>query len=90
MVAVLSPATGVVSQIRALEGEETRPDQRLAIVTVPRATIAGSSVADGIAAKFQSPRERLRTALDAQRVHPPIEFPYGTNATEQSVASWLS
>lgn len=66
MVAVLSPATGVVSQMRALEGEETHPDQRLAIVTVPRATIAGGRAADAIAAKFQNRREGLRTALDAQ------------------------
>lgn len=43
LAAVLAPATGVVSRVDVAEGGRVVEAQTLAVVTVPRATLAGGS-----------------------------------------------
>lgn len=66
MVAVLSPATGVISQLLVTEGDDATVDQRLAIVTVPKATVTGGNAAQAIAWNVEERREGLLSAHAAQ------------------------
>lgn len=66
MAVVLSPATGVVSQMLVLEAQDAKVGQRLAVVTVQRATVSGGDAAKAIAANFEQRREGLHVAREAQ------------------------
>lgn len=53
MAAVLSPATGVVSEMLIVEGQNSTRGQRLAVVTVQRSTISEGSAAEALAANLE-------------------------------------
>ena len=50
---VLAPATGVVSRIDVVEGGKAKTGQMLAIVTVPKATLANGETASALSTRIQ-------------------------------------
>lgn len=64
---VLAPATGVVSQLDVSEGERVTAGQTLAVVIVPRTTLASGNTADALEVRFQQRQGSLQSALAAQR-----------------------
>lgn len=67
LAAVLAPATGVVSQLNVSEGERVTAGQTLAVVAVPRATVASGDTTDALEQRLQQRQGGLHSALAAQR-----------------------
>lgn len=67
LASVLSPSTGVVSVLDVSEGERVREGQRLAVVTVPRATVAGDDTLVALEKRLARRRDGLIEGQDAQR-----------------------
>lgn len=67
LAAVLAPATGVVSQLSVSEGERVAAGQTLAVVAVPRATVASGDTTDALEQRLQQRQGSLQSALAAQR-----------------------
>ncbi len=64
---VLAPATGIVSRLDAVEGDRVRNGQVLAVVTVPRATVAEGDTLVALEQRLARRRESLIEGQDAQR-----------------------
>lgn len=64
---VLAPATGVVSRLDVSEGERVAAGQVLAVVAVPRATVANGDTMAALEQRLQQRQEGLQSALAAQR-----------------------
>lgn len=67
LAAVLAPATGVVSRVDVAEGGRVVEAQALAVVTVPRATLAGGSTQLALQQRLESRRVGLASAQRAQQ-----------------------
>lgn len=63
---VLAPATGVVTSLAFAEGERVRAGQRLAVVTLPRATVSAGNTAEALAQRLARRQQGLVTAQQAQ------------------------
>ncbi|HHW4678683.1 MAG TPA: HlyD family secretion protein [Xylella sp.] len=66
LVTVLAPATGVVSQIKVSEGTHTTSGQVLALVTVPRTTVASGDATRALEQRLQERRQGLSMGQKAQ------------------------
>lgn len=66
LASVLAPATGVVSSLSVSEGERVAAGQPVAVVTVPRATVANGDTAAALEQRLQQRHEGLRSAFAAQ------------------------
>ena len=64
---VLAPTTGVVSRLAAVEGAMVTEGQILAVVTVPRATVAEGDILFAVEHRLARRREGLIDAREAQR-----------------------
>ena len=64
---VLAPATGIVSRLEAVEGSEVRRGQMLAVVTVPRATVADGATPEALEQRLARRRDGLDDGHEAQR-----------------------
>ena len=64
---VLAPATGVISQLDVSEGERIAAGQALAVVTVPRATVADGDTMAALEARLQQRQQGLKSAQAAQQ-----------------------
>lgn len=64
---VLAPATGVVSHLDVSEGEHVAAGQALAVVTVPRATVANGDTMAALEQRLRQRQDGLQSALAAQR-----------------------
>lgn len=64
---VLSPATGVVGQLDATEGDTLRAGQRLAVVVTPRATPEGGDTQVALEQRIEQRREGLVSMQSAQQ-----------------------
>ena len=64
---VMAPASGVVVRMDVAEGERVRAGQRLAVVAVPRATVAGGDTLLALEQRLAQRHAGLRTAQAAQR-----------------------
>lgn len=64
---VLAPATGVVARLDVDEGDKVEAGQALAVVTVPRATVAGGDTLAALEQGLAHRREGLADGRDAQR-----------------------
>ncbi|MGY1410471.1 MULTISPECIES: HlyD family secretion protein [unclassified Luteimonas] len=67
LASVLAPSTGVVSTLDVAEGTRVREGQRLAVVTVPRATVAGGDTLAALEQRLERRLEGLADGQDAQR-----------------------
>lgn len=66
LAAVLAPATGVVSHVNVSEGERITAGQTLAVVAVPRATVASGDTTEALEQRLQQRQAGLQSALAAQ------------------------
>jgi len=64
---VLAPATGVVSRLAVSEGERIASGQVLAVVTVPRTTVASGDTTAALERHLQQRQDGLQSAMAAQR-----------------------
>lgn len=64
---VLAPATGVVARIDVPEGGRVNAGQVLAVVTVPRATLANGDTAAALGQRLQRRQEGLQAGQEAQQ-----------------------
>ena len=64
---VLAPATGVVSQLDAIEGGQVAAGQTLAVVSVPRATLAQGDTLAALEQRLERRRDGLLDGRSAQR-----------------------
>lgn len=67
LASVLAPSTGVVTALDVAEGTRVREGQRLAVVTVPRATVAGGDTLAALEQRLERRLEGLANGQDAQR-----------------------
>lgn len=67
LASVLAPSTGVVTTLDVAEGTRVREGQRLAVVTVPRATVAGGDTLAALEQRLERRLEGLVDGQDAQR-----------------------
>lgn len=63
---VLAPATGVVSRVDVPEGGKVNAGQTLAVVTVPRSTLASGDTMAALEQRLQRRQEGLTSAQSAQ------------------------
>ena len=66
LVTVVAPATGVVSQLDVSEGEPVMDGATLAVVSVPRATVASGDTMVALQRHLQQRQDSLRSARTAQ------------------------
>lgn len=64
---VLAPATGVVSRVDVLEGSRISNGQTLAVVTVPRATLASGDTMAALEQRLHRRQDGLLSAQSAQK-----------------------
>ncbi len=64
---VPAPATGIVTRLEASEGDRIEAGQALAVVTVPRATLASGNTNSALAQRLRRRRDGLESFNDAQR-----------------------
>lgn len=64
---VLAPATGVVNRIDVPEGGHVREGQALAVVSVPRATLAEGDTAAALEERLRRRRDGLELGMEAQQ-----------------------
>lgn len=64
---VLAPATGVVSQLNAVEGARVAIGQTIAVITIPRATPGNGDTVAAVERSLQQQQEGLDSAAEAQR-----------------------
>ena len=64
---VLAPATGVVSRVDVLESGAVKAGQTLAVVTMPRATLASGDTMAALGQRFSQRQQSLESARSAQR-----------------------
>ena len=64
---VLAPATGLVSRVDVPEGGKVRVGQTLAVVTVPRSTLASGDTMAALEQRLQRRQEGLASAQSAQK-----------------------
>lgn len=67
LASVLAPSTGVVSSLDVVEGSRVQEGQRLAVVTVPRATEAGGDALAALEQRMERRLEGLTQGKEAQR-----------------------
>jgi len=67
LAAVLAPATGVVSRLDVSEGQRVAAGQVLAVVTVPRATVANGDTMAALEQRLQQRQDGVESAQTAQR-----------------------
>jgi len=67
LASVLAPSTGVVTMLDVAEGTRVREGQRLAVVTVPRATVAGGDTLAALEERLKQRLEGLAEGRGAQR-----------------------
>lgn len=67
MATVLAPATGVVTRVDIPEGGRVEAGQTLAIVSVPRATVAGGDTVIALQQRLARRTGGLESALSAQQ-----------------------
>lgn len=63
---VLAPATGVVSRLDVSEGDQVQQGETLAVVVVPRATLAEGDTALALEQRLERRREGLQSTQSAQ------------------------
>lgn len=66
MATVMAPATGVVSRVDITEGDQVRAGQTLAVVTVPRSTLASGDTIAALEQRLQRRQDGLTSAQSAQ------------------------
>ncbi|HHW4680737.1 MAG TPA: HlyD family efflux transporter periplasmic adaptor subunit, partial [Xylella taiwanensis] len=66
LVTVVAPATGMVSQIKVSEGSNALSGQILALVTVPRTTVASGDATKALEQRLQERRQGLSMGQQAQ------------------------
>ena len=81
---VLAPATGVVSRVDVAEGGRVEEGQALAVVTVPRATLAGGDTLAALEQRLERRRGGLESAQDASRQL--LDAQHGGLASQRAVA----
>ncbi|GHA74990.1 HlyD family secretion protein [Cognatilysobacter bugurensis] len=64
---VLAPATGVVSRLHVPEGGTVTAGEVLAVITVPRATVAGGDTASALEERLQRRQAGLQDGQNAQK-----------------------
>lgn len=64
---VVAPASGVVSELKIVEGDEVSEGQPLAIVTVPRATITVGDTVKALEDRLEQRRQGLLDSLAAEQ-----------------------
>lgn len=64
---VLAPATGVVDRMDVFEGERVAAGQRVAVVTVPRATLGSGSTMAALGQRLRQRQAGLESAQAAQQ-----------------------
>lgn len=67
MATILSPATGIVSRVDIPEGGHARAGQTIAVVTMPRATVAGGDALAAIEARLRQRTAGLHSSRAAQQ-----------------------
>ena len=67
MATVLAPATGVVDQMEASEGQRVAAGQALAVVTVPRATPTAGDTQAALGVQLDQRQAGLQSVQDAQQ-----------------------
>ncbi|KAB8198215.1 HlyD family efflux transporter periplasmic adaptor subunit [Lysobacter maris] len=67
MATVLAPATGVVTRMEVPEGGRVEAGQTLAVVAVPRATVAGGDTLAALGARLERRAEGLQATREAQQ-----------------------
>lgn len=67
LAAVLSPATGVVSELHAVEGDTIHASERMALVVTPRATPDGGDTQAALEQRIEQRREGLVSMQSAQQ-----------------------
>lgn len=64
---VVAPAAGVVSELSIGEGDHVEKGQRLAVVTVPRTTVATGDTVTALERELEQRRQGLKASLTAQQ-----------------------
>ena len=67
MATVLAPATGIVSRVDIPEGGQARAGETIAVVTMPRATVADGDTLAALEARLQRRTKGLHTTRSAQQ-----------------------
>lgn len=67
MATVLAPATGIVSRVEIPEGGHARAGETIAVVTMPRATVADGDTLAALEARLQRRTKGLHTTRSAQQ-----------------------
>lgn len=67
MATILSPVTGIVSRVDIPEGGHARAGQTIAVVTMPRATVAGGDALAAIEARLRQRTAGLHSSRAAQQ-----------------------
>lgn len=67
MATILAPATGIVSRVDIPEGGHARAGETIAVVTMPRATVADGDTLAALEARLQRRTKGLHTTRSAQQ-----------------------